>query len=174
MLKYCMSIGQLKVISGGTPDTISRHPSVPQHPGWEPLPYTVRFYLVEFSRWHFAKALQRFGSGQRSSGVWPFLFLMLRSAPLAARKHAIEAEDFLSAPWDPRPIRSLPTSCMSWNELKYLENLANKFVLIHVTVSCKAMNQYKGTIYYLERQINIEYTVLVNEYNYHWTSCQFM
>ncbi len=23
---------------GGTPDTSSRHPCVPRHPGWEPLP----------------------------------------------------------------------------------------------------------------------------------------
>lgn len=40
----------------------------------------------------------------------PFLFLMPRSAPLAARKQAMLALDFLSAPWLPRPINSFPTS----------------------------------------------------------------
>ena len=55
-------------------------------------------YLEEFSLWHLARALHRFGSGHRSRGVCPFLFFMFRSAPLAAKKHAIEAEDFLSAP----------------------------------------------------------------------------
>lgn len=34
--------------------------------------------------------------GQRSKGVCSFLFLTVRSAPLAARKHAIDAEAFLS------------------------------------------------------------------------------
>lgn len=48
---------------------------------------------------HFASALHKFGSGQRSSGVWPFLFFRFRSAPFAARKQAIEAlEDFFSEP----------------------------------------------------------------------------
>lgn len=51
-------------------------------------------------------ARQRLGSGQRSSGVRPFLFLMVKSAPLAAKKHAIEAEDFLLAPCVPNPINS--------------------------------------------------------------------
>ena len=63
-------------------------------------------YLGSLSFWHLVSALQRLGSGQRSSGVWFFLFLSVRSAPLAARKHAIDAEDFLSAPWLPRQIRS--------------------------------------------------------------------
>jgi hypothetical protein len=62
--------------------------------------------LGAFSFWHFDRALTRFGSGHRSSGVWFFLFFRLRSAPLAARKHAMDAEDFLSAPWLPREIRS--------------------------------------------------------------------
>lgn len=59
---------------------------------------------LTFSLWHFASALQRFGSGQRSSGDWPFLFRMLRSAPLAAKKQAIDAALFFSAPWVPSPI----------------------------------------------------------------------
>jgi len=61
------------------------------------------------SLWHFASALQRFGSGQRSRGDWPFLFFRFKSAPFAARKHAIDALDFLSVACDPRPINS-------WNE----------------------------------------------------------
>ncbi len=31
----------VNLIFGGTPDTLSRHPCVPRHPGWEPLHYTV-------------------------------------------------------------------------------------------------------------------------------------
>jgi hypothetical protein len=34
--------------------------------------------------------------GQRSKGVWSFLFLTVKSAPLAARKQAIDADAFLS------------------------------------------------------------------------------
>jgi len=53
---------------------------------------------------HLARALHRLGSGHRSSGVWPFLFLRFRSAPLAAKKQAMEAlEDFFSAPCRLRP-----------------------------------------------------------------------
>lgn len=58
------------------------------------------------SLWHFCRALQRRGSGHKSSGVWPFLFLMLRSAPLDTRKHAMDALLFFSAPSEPRPISS--------------------------------------------------------------------
>jgi len=36
------------VITSGTLDTISRHPSVPRHPSWEPLIY-ILVYLVQFS-----------------------------------------------------------------------------------------------------------------------------
>ena len=68
--------------------------------------YVHPLYLGSFSFWHLVSALQRLGSGQRSSGVWFFLFLSERSAPLAAKKHAIDAEDFLSAPWLPRQMRS--------------------------------------------------------------------
>lgn len=35
-----------------------------------------------FSLWHFVSVLHRLGSGQRSRGVCPFLFLIVRSAPL--------------------------------------------------------------------------------------------
>ena len=66
---------------------------------------------LTFSLWHFASALQRLGSGQRSSGDWPFLFRMLRSAPLAAKKQAIDAALFFSAPWVPSPI-------INWNQMK--------------------------------------------------------
>ncbi len=59
-------------------------------------------YVGLLSFWHLVRALHKLGSGQRSRGVWFFLFLIARSAPLAARKHAMEAEDFLSAPWLPR------------------------------------------------------------------------
>ena len=76
-------------------------------------------YLGLFSFWHLVRALHKLGSGQRSSGVCPFLFFTDKSAPLAAKKHAMEAEDFLSppppGPPPPRPMRSLPTSCMSWS-----------------------------------------------------------
>ncbi len=73
----------------------------------------LEFIWQLLSEWHLAKTLQRLGSGQRSIGDWPFLFLALRSAPFAARKHAMEALLFLSPDWLPRPISSLPTSCMS-------------------------------------------------------------
>lgn len=66
---------------------------------------------LTFSLWHLASALQRLGSGQRSSGDWPFLFRMLRSAPLAAKKQAIDAALFFSAPWVPSPI-------INWNQMK--------------------------------------------------------
>lgn len=62
-------------------------------------------YLL-FSLWHLARALQRLGSGHRSRGDWPFLLRMVRSAPLAARKHAMDAALFFSAPWVPRPMIS--------------------------------------------------------------------
>ena len=52
--------------------------------------------LFRFSFWQLVRALQRLGSGHRSKGVCPFLFLTPRLAPLAARKHAIDADDFLS------------------------------------------------------------------------------
>jgi len=61
---------------------------------------------VSLSLWHLARALHKLGSGHRSNGVCPFLFLMPRSAPLPAKKQAMEAEDFLSAPWLPSPINS--------------------------------------------------------------------
>lgn len=60
-------------------------------------------YLL-FSLWHLAKALQRLGSGQRSRGDWPFLLRMVKSAPFAARKQAMDAALFFSAPWVPKPI----------------------------------------------------------------------
>lgn len=65
------------------------------------------------SLWHLVRVLHKLGSGQRSKGVWPFLFLIARSAPFPARKQAILAEDFLSEPWVPKPINSLPTSWTS-------------------------------------------------------------
>lgn len=65
------------------------------------------------SLWQVVRVLQRFGSGQRSKGVWPFLFFSSRSAPWAARKQAIKELLFLSWPWVPRPISSRPTSCTS-------------------------------------------------------------
>lgn len=65
------------------------------------------------SLWQVVRVLQRLGSGQRSKGVWPFLFFSSRSAPCAARKHAINELLFLSWPWVPRPINSRPTSCTS-------------------------------------------------------------
>lgn len=68
---------------------------------------------LSLSFWHLSKVLQRLGSGHRSRGVCPFLFLIVKSAPFAAKKQAMLADDFLSAPWLPRPIRSLPTSCTS-------------------------------------------------------------
>lgn len=68
-----------------------------------------------FSLWHFVRVLHKLGSGHRSNGVCPFLFLMVRSAPFPARKQAMLAEDFLSEPWVPKPINSLPTSCTSWS-----------------------------------------------------------
>ena len=40
--------------------------------------------------------LKRLGSGQRSRGVWSFLFLISRLAPLETRKMAIEALLFFS------------------------------------------------------------------------------
>ena len=58
------------------------------------------------SLWHLANDLQRLGSGQRSKGVCPFLFFIFRSAPLAARKSAMDALLFLSVPCVPKPIRS--------------------------------------------------------------------
>lgn len=73
---------------------------------------------LTFSLWHFASALQRLGSGQRSSGDCPFLFRMLRSAPLAARKQAIDAALFFSAPWVPSPIISCNQRKESWFSLK--------------------------------------------------------
>ena len=65
------------------------------------------------SRKHFLSALHKFGSGHRSRGVCPFLFWINKSAPFAAKKHAMDAELFFSAPCWPRPINSLPTSCIS-------------------------------------------------------------
>lgn len=53
--------------------------------------------LVFRSLKHSTKALHKFGSGHRSNGVCDFLFLMVRSAPLAAKKHAMVALAFLSA-----------------------------------------------------------------------------
>lgn len=58
------------------------------------------------SLWHLANDLQRLGSGQRSKGVWPFLFFIFKSAPLAARKSAMDALLFLSVPCVPKPMRS--------------------------------------------------------------------
>lgn len=60
-------------------------------------------YLL-FSLWHLAKALQRLGSGHKSSGDWPFLLRMVKSAPFAARKQAMDAALFFSAPWVPKPM----------------------------------------------------------------------
>lgn len=60
-------------------------------------------YLL-FSLWHLARALQRLGSGHRSRGDCPFLLRMVKSAPFAARKHAMDAALFFSAPWVPRPM----------------------------------------------------------------------
>lgn len=60
-------------------------------------------YLL-FSLWHLARALHRLGSGHRSRGDWPFLLRMVRSAPLAARKQAMDAALFFSAPWVPKPM----------------------------------------------------------------------
>lgn len=67
------------------------------------------------SLWHLVNVLHRLGSGHRSNGVWPFLFFIVRSAPLPARKQAILADDFLSDPCVPKPINNLPTSCTSCN-----------------------------------------------------------
>ena len=89
------------------------------------------FYLVVFSFWHLVRALHRLGSGHKSSGVWLFLFFKVRSAPLAAKKQAIEADDFLSAPWLPRPISSFPTSCISYDGV------------LHQIVSCIIATQWK-------------------------------
>ena len=59
-----------------------------------------------FCRLQFVNARQRFGSGQRSSGLCPFLFLKFKSAPFAARNIDIEALLLLPPPWLPRPINS--------------------------------------------------------------------
>lgn len=71
------------------------------------------------SLWHLVRVLHRLGSGQRSRGVWPFLFLIVRSAPFPAKKQAMLADDFLSEPWVPKPISSLPTSCTSCSCLNW-------------------------------------------------------
>jgi len=56
---------------------------------------------------HLAKALQRLGSGHKSRGVWSFLFFKFKSAPLAARKQAMEPlEDLFSGPCKLNPICS--------------------------------------------------------------------
>lgn len=65
---------------------------------------TLRDVYLLFSLWHLARALQRLGSGHRSSGDWPFLLRMVKSAPLAARKQAMDAALFFSAPWVPKPM----------------------------------------------------------------------
>ena len=99
---------------------------------------------LTFSLWHFAKALQRLGSGQRSSGDWPFLFRMLRSAPLAAKKQAIDAALFFSAPWVPSPI-------INWNHMKrviilplrnLLSFLITKYTYIHICVCVVCVPAY--------------------------------
>lgn len=56
--------------------------------------------------WHLPRALQRLGSGHKSNGDWLFLFFNVRSAPCAAKKHAMEALLFFSDPGIPNPIRS--------------------------------------------------------------------
>lgn len=76
--------------------------------------------------WQVVSVLQRFGSGQRSSGVCPFLFFNSKSAPWAARKQAMNELLFLSCPCAPRPIRSRPTSwtscsCRSCVKVWYLK-----------------------------------------------------
>lgn len=58
------------------------------------------------SRLQLVKARHRFGSGHRSNGLCPFLFLYVKSAPLAARNIDIDALLFLSAPWLPSPINN--------------------------------------------------------------------
>lgn len=74
---------------------------------------TVVYSNLCRSLWHLASALQRFGSGQRSRGDCPFLFFRFKSAPFAAKKQAIDALDFLSAPGVPRPISSCSTNQQS-------------------------------------------------------------
>lgn len=73
----------------------------------------IRVTNDSLSLWQVVSVLQRFGSGQRSRGVCPFLFFSSRSAPWAARKHAMNELLFLSWPCAPRPIRRRPTSCTS-------------------------------------------------------------
>lgn len=68
-----------------------------------------RTAYISWSLWHLVRATRRFASGQRSRGVWPFLFLIFRSAPFPARKHAMVAEVFflsLSCRSQLRPMRS--------------------------------------------------------------------
>ncbi len=79
----------------------------------------VSFTHLSRSLWYLARLLQRWGSGHKSKGDCPFLFLMFRSAPFAARKHAIDALDFLSAPGVPRPIRSYKVNSESQNNTSH-------------------------------------------------------
>ena len=97
--------------------------------------YTTHLWL--FSFWHLVKALHKLGSGHKSSGVWPFLFLTAKSAPLATKKQAILAELFLSPEPGPAPspISNFPTSCMSWSCLNWdrvwcLYSKKNKYIHI--------------------------------------------
>lgn len=76
-------------------------------------------YLL-FSLWHLARALQRLGSGHKSRGDCPFLLRMVKSAPLAARKHAMDAALFFSAPWVPRPMINCSKADMNFKKKKTL------------------------------------------------------
>ena len=101
-------------------------------------------YLGSLSFWHLVSALQRLGSGQRSSGVWFFLFLSERSAPLAAKKHAIDAEDFLSAPWLPRQIRS----CNERREARFREEKEEmKAISLHKSTLHRANYSYRDPLF---------------------------
>lgn len=60
--------------------------------------------VLDVSTLHLLNADVSLGSGQRSRGVCPFLFLMCRSAPFDTRKHAMDALLFFSAPSVPNPI----------------------------------------------------------------------
>lgn len=97
-------------------------------------------YLL-FSLWHLARALQRLGSGHRSRGDCPFLLRMVKSAPLAARKHAIDAALFFSAPWVPRPMINCREAGMKRKKKhqRYIQSITLKSLIWKTAISTESL-----------------------------------
>ena len=115
------------------------------------------------SVWHLASTRHRLGSGHRSIGDWPFLFLALRSAPLAARKQAMEALLFLSPDWLPRPINSwFGGKIRTTNNLRVLKFLFLAFIVRDI----KQLVRFCPTSTYLWSIVNLVLCQWLRNKNY--------